>query len=32
VALISDDPDLTELVDLEPKVLRPAAFLDRLQE
>jgi putative PIN family toxin of toxin-antitoxin system len=31
VALISGDPHLTELVDLGPPVLTPAAFLDRLQ-
>lgn len=31
VALISGDPDLTELVDQDPPVLRPVAFLDRLR-
>jgi len=30
VALISGDPHLTELVDLYPPVLTPAAFLERL--
>jgi putative PIN family toxin of toxin-antitoxin system len=30
IALISGDPHLTDLVDLEPPVLTPAAFLDRL--
>ncbi|HEX9548209.1 MAG TPA: putative toxin-antitoxin system toxin component, PIN family [Acidimicrobiales bacterium] len=30
MALISGDPHLTELVDLDPPVLTPAAFLDRL--
>jgi putative PIN family toxin of toxin-antitoxin system len=32
VALISGDPHLTELVDLNPPVLTPAAFLDRFHE
>ncbi len=32
VALVSGDPDLTELVDLEPPVLRPETFFDRLQD
>lgn len=32
VALISGDPDLTELADLEPPVLRPATFLDGLRD
>jgi uncharacterized protein len=31
VALISGDPHLTDLADLEPPVLSPAAFLDRLR-
>lgn len=30
-ALISGDPHLTELVDLHPPVLTPAAFLERLE-
>lgn len=30
-ALISGDPHLTELVDLDPPVLAPAAFLERLE-
>ncbi len=30
MALISGDPHLTDLVDLEPPVLTPAAFLDRI--
>ena len=30
VALISGDPDLTELVNLDPPVLTPATFLDQL--
>ncbi len=30
MALISGDPHLTKLVDLDPPVLTPAAFLDRL--
>lgn len=29
-ALVSGDPHLTELIDLDPPVLTPAAFLDRL--
>jgi len=31
MALVSGDPDLTDLVDLDPPVLMPAAFLERLQ-
>ena len=31
VALISGDPHLTELVDLDPPVLTPSAFLDQLE-
>lgn len=31
VALVSGDPHLTELTDLEPPVLTPVAFLDRLR-
>lgn len=30
MALVSGDPHLTDLVDLDPPVLTPAAFLDRL--
>ena len=30
VALVSGDPHLTELTDVDPPVLTPAAFLDRL--
>jgi predicted nucleic acid-binding protein len=30
MALVSGDPHLTELVDLDPTVLTPAAFLDGL--
>lgn len=32
VALVSGDPHLTELVDLDPPVITPAAFMDRLQD
>lgn len=32
VALVSGDAHLTGLIDLDPPVLRPAAFLARLQE
>lgn len=31
MALVSGDPHLTDLVDLDPPVLTPAAFLDRLR-
>jgi len=31
LGLPSGDPDLTELVDLRPPVLTPAAFLERLE-
>lgn len=32
VALVSGDPHLTELVDLDPPVITPAAFMDRLRD
>lgn len=32
VALVSGDPHLTDLVDPDPPILTPAAFLDQLQE